>query len=51
MVESFNEAGFSAKATLDFFDADAVFEEPLEQPAPRIARGRDAVVEMFSRFD
>jgi ketosteroid isomerase-like protein len=51
MVESFNEAGFSAKATLDFFDADAVFEEPPEQPAPRIARGRDAAVEMFSRFD
>ena len=51
MIESFNQAGYSAKATLDFLDSDAVFEEPPEQPAPRIARGRDAIVEMFGRFD
>jgi ketosteroid isomerase-like protein len=51
MSESFNEAGYSAKATLDFFDADAVFEEPPEQPAPRIARGRDEIVEIFGQFD
>jgi ketosteroid isomerase-like protein len=51
IIESFNEAGFSAEATLDFFDAGAAFEEPPEQPAPRIARGRDDIVEMFGQFD
>jgi ketosteroid isomerase-like protein len=51
VIESFNEAGFSAQTTLDFFDADAVFEEPPEQPAPRIARGRDEIVEIFGQFD
>jgi ketosteroid isomerase-like protein len=51
LVESFNEAGFSAKTTVDFFDTDAVFEEPPEQPAPGVASGREEIVEMFSRFD
>ena len=51
MSKSFEEAGFFAEATLDFLDADAVFEEPPEQPAPRIARGRDEIVEIFGQFD
>jgi ketosteroid isomerase-like protein len=28
-----------------------VFEEPPEQPAPRVARGRDAAAELFGEFD
>jgi ketosteroid isomerase-like protein len=51
LIESFNEAGFSARTTVDFFDANAVFEEPPEQPAPRVARGRDAAIEIFRSFD
>jgi ketosteroid isomerase-like protein len=51
LYESFNEAGFAAESSLEFCDADIVFEEPPEQPAPRIARGLDAAVELFRRFD
>ena len=51
MIEAFNEGGFSADISLAFFDPDAVFEEPPEQPAPRIARGRDEVREVFNQFD
>jgi ketosteroid isomerase-like protein len=51
MLEAFNEGGFSTDISVAFFDAEAVFEEPPEQPAPRIARGRDAVREVFNAFD
>src|SRR5918999_4845841 len=51
LIDAFNEAG-GIKPTLPrFFDPDAVFEEPPEQPAPRVARGRDAVGELFGAFD
>jgi ketosteroid isomerase-like protein len=48
MVEAFNDP---STASLDFFDADVVFEEPPEQPAPRVARGREAFLEMFTQFE
>jgi ketosteroid isomerase-like protein len=51
LVEAFNEGGMGADATLDFFDADAVFEEPPEQPGPTVAEGRDAVSRAFVKFD
>jgi len=50
-IEAFNDGGLSSKAARDFFAADVVFEEPPEQPAPRVARGRDAAAEMFEQFD
>jgi ketosteroid isomerase-like protein len=50
-VEAFNERGLSSEKSLSFFDADVTFEEPPEQPAPRVARGRDSAAEMFRQFD
>jgi ketosteroid isomerase-like protein len=47
-VESFNEGTFGSAA---FFDAALVFEEPPEQPAPRVARGRDEAVRIFTEFE
>jgi ketosteroid isomerase-like protein len=51
VVEAFNEGGMGAEATLSFFAADAVFEEPPEQPGPRVAHGRESVGRMFTQFD
>ena len=51
VTESFNEGGFGSAETLSFFDSDLVFEEPPEQPAPRVARGRDEAAELFGQFD
>jgi ketosteroid isomerase-like protein len=51
LVEAFNEGGMGAQATLNFFAPDAVFEEPPEQPGPRVARGRESVGRMFTQFD
>jgi ketosteroid isomerase-like protein len=48
--EAFNEGGVSSEA-LAFFDADAVFEEPPEQPGASHARGREATRRMFTKFD
>jgi ketosteroid isomerase-like protein len=50
-AEAFNEQGFGSEDSLSFFDADVVFEEPPEQPAPRVARGRDEAVKIFAQFD
>ena len=50
-VEAFNEGGMGSEATLSFFDAAAVFEEPPEQPGPRVAHGREAVSRLFTQFD
>jgi ketosteroid isomerase-like protein len=47
--EAFNEGGFGS--TLSLFAADAVFEEPPEQPGPGVARGKEAVGRMFAKFD
>jgi len=51
LVAAFNEGGMGASATLDFFDLEAVFEEPPEQPGPTVAEGRDAVSRAFVAFD
>lgn len=49
LVEAYNEGGFGARATLDFFDDGAIFEEPPEQPGPTVAVGRDG--QTFAQFD
>lgn len=51
LVVAFNEGGLNSNAVLAFFDEDAIFEEPPEQPGATVARGRDAVKRLFSRFD
>lgn len=50
-VAAFNDGGFDSWRSLEFLDEDFVFEEPPEQPAPRIARGREAAVQMFREFE
>jgi len=50
-VEAFNDSGFGSERSLSFFDESVVFEEPPEQPAPRVARGRESAAEMFGQFD
>ena len=50
-VDAFNEGGLGSDGALRFFDADTTFEEPPEQPAPRVAHGREAAREMFTKFD
>ena len=49
--EAFNEGGFGSEATLSFFHDASVFEEPPEQPAPRVARGRESIRRVFTEFD
>lgn len=51
VVEAFNEKGMGSEATLSFFDAGVVFEEPPEQPSPTVAEGRDAASRTFKQFD
>ena len=48
-VDVFNEGGIEPAAA--FFDEDVEFHEPPEQPGRRTARGRDAVVALFSEFE
>jgi hypothetical protein len=50
LIDAFNEGGVS-EASVGFFDADAVFEESLDQPGSEEAHGQDAVGRTFSRFD
>ena len=50
-IEASNEFGFGSEAALSFFDEALVFEEPPEQPAPRVARGREAARQTFAQFD
>jgi ketosteroid isomerase-like protein len=50
-TESFNRSGLASEETLGYMHPDLVFEEPPEQPAPRVAEGRDAAVKMFQEFD
>jgi hypothetical protein len=46
LVEAFNEGGMGAEATLSFFAADAVFEEPPEQPGPTVAKDGTPLAEL-----
>jgi ketosteroid isomerase-like protein len=48
-VEAFNEGGIEAAEA--FVAEDLEFHEPPEQPAPRVARGRDEVREMWGEFE
>jgi ketosteroid isomerase-like protein len=50
-VETFNELGFDALSTSDLVANDFEFHEPPEQPAPRVARGREEVRRIAGEFD
>ena len=50
-VESFNELGFDSVGTSDLVTDDVEFHEPPEQPAPRVARGREEVRTLAGEFD
>lgn len=48
-VEAFNEGGL--EATQEFWADEMEFHEPPEQPAPRVARGREETAKMFGEFE
>ena len=50
-VEEFNERGFDGIADSDLVTDDFEFHEPPEQPAPRVARGREEVQKIGGEFD
>jgi len=50
-IDALNEGGLDSWRSLGFLDDAFVFEEPPEQPAPRIARGREAAVQVYREFD
>ena len=50
-VETFNELGFDGISVSDLIADDIEFHEPPEQPAPRVARGREEVRKLASEFD
>jgi ketosteroid isomerase-like protein len=50
-VEQFNELGFDGFGVSDLVVDDIEFHEPPEQPAPRVARGREEVRKLASEFD
>ena len=50
-VEEFNELGFDGIGQSDLITDDYEFHEPPEQPAPRVARGREEVRKLAGEFD
>jgi ketosteroid isomerase-like protein len=50
-IDVFNESGFEGFGTSELVADDIEFHEPPEQPAPRVARGREEVLEMTKEFD
>jgi ketosteroid isomerase-like protein len=50
-VEAFNELGFDGIGVSDLIADDFEFHEPPEQPAPRVARGREQVRKLAGEFD
>ncbi|HEX2128920.1 MAG TPA: nuclear transport factor 2 family protein [Solirubrobacterales bacterium] len=50
-VEEFNELGWAGFGTSELITDDFEFHEPPEQPAPRVARGRDEVQRLGQEFD
>ena len=50
-VEEFNERGFEGIGDSELVTDDFEFHEPPEQPAPRIARGRDEARQLGVEFD
>ena len=51
VAEAFNEGGITSAVTDELFDDAVEFHEPPEQPAPRTARGREELRQMFGEFD
>ena len=50
-VEIFNELGFEGFGTSALVTDDVEFHEPPEQPAPRVAHGREEVTALAGAFD
>jgi ketosteroid isomerase-like protein len=50
-VQEFNDRGFDGLGDSDLITDDFEFHEPPEQPAPRVARGRDEARRLGSEFD
>ena len=50
-VQEFNERGFDGIGDSDLVTDDFEFHEPPEQPAPRVARGREEVRQLAVEFD
>jgi ketosteroid isomerase-like protein len=50
-VQEFNERGFEGVVDSDLIWDEVEFHEPPEQPAPRVARGREEVRKMGTEFD
>ena len=50
-VEEFNELGFDGIGVSELIADDFEFHEPPEQPAPRVARGREEVRKLAGEFD
>jgi ketosteroid isomerase-like protein len=50
-AEAFNHGGLASEEAVALLHPEIVFEEPPEQPAPRVARGLDATLEMFGAFE
>ena len=50
-VDLFNELGFDGFGISDLVTDDIAFHEPPEQPAPRVAQGRDDVRKLAGEFD
>ena len=49
--QRFNERGFDGFGDSDLITDDIEFHEPPEQPAPRVARGREEVRSLGNEFD
>ncbi len=50
-VQAFNERGFDGIGASELVTDDFEFHEPPEQPAPRVARGREEVRRLGGEFD
>jgi ketosteroid isomerase-like protein len=50
-VELFNDQGFEAFGDSELVTDDFEFHEPPEQPAPRVARGREEARQLGVEFD
>jgi ketosteroid isomerase-like protein len=50
-VEAFNELGFEGVGASGLVTDDIEFHEPPEQPAPRVARGREEMQKLSGEFD
>jgi ketosteroid isomerase-like protein len=51
VMKAYNEDGIHSVVIDQLYADDVEFHEPPEQPAPRVARGRDEVRRVFGEFD